>query len=153
MEDNFSEEVSNHRMSLLEKINVTFILKKKERNDLKEKKKYNEINLLFVKTSSDELIISFVNKLLTDPERPGQVTTSSNAAKNIGLKVIHSLIKKTMKYLENEKTSTVTKINVFDYNYLLSKKFKYMKNQAILFADYYIFVINIYDKVNQSDNV
>jgi hypothetical protein len=52
-----------------------------------------------------------------------------------------------MKYIENEKLSKVLKINVFDYNYILSKKFRYMKNQAILFADHFIFVINIYDKV------
>ena len=54
-------------------------------------------------------------------------------------------LEKTIKYIE--KADSVLKINLFDYNYILSKKFRYMKNQAILFADHYIFVINIYDSV------
>jgi hypothetical protein len=48
---------------------------------------YSEISLLFVKTSSDELVLSFVNKLLSDNDRPGLSVTSSNSSRNIGLKV------------------------------------------------------------------
>jgi hypothetical protein len=38
-------------------------------------------------------------------------------------------------------------INFYDYNYTLSKKFKYLKTEAISNADVLIFIVNIYEKV------
>lgn len=42
--------------------------------------------------------------------------------------------------------NSVYKLTFYDYNYLLTKKFKYLRNEAVLSADKLIFVVNIFDK-------
>ena len=46
--------------------------------------------------------------------------------------------------LNNDK---MMKINIYDYNYNLAKKFKYLKNELIIISDIILIAISIYDKV------
>jgi hypothetical protein len=51
---------------------------------------------------------------------------------------------KFLPHPENE--NTLLRLNFYDYNYILSKKFKFLRNEAISSSEVLISIINIFDK-------
>ena len=86
--------------------------------------------LSIIKTSNDQEIARLSNLIMNDNKNK----TSSDI---IGLR-------KAIKIVQKE-TST-TKLEIYDYNYLLAKKFKYLSEEAILRSDILVIAINIFDK-------
>lgn len=77
-----------------------------------------------IRMSNDEAITRLTNCLL-------------GSSDNIGLR-------RAIKIIESEQT--IQSIEVMSYNYIMSKKFKYLKEEAISSSDYLIIIINIFDK-------
>jgi len=96
---------------------------------LKEPKNKNILSysIALIKTSSDGEISKISNIL----------TGNLNSDSLIGLR-------KTIKIINNE-NSTI-QIILYDYNYLLGRKFKYLKTESIIFSEIIAIIINIYDK-------
>ena len=96
---------------------------------LKEPKNKNILSysIALIKTSSDVEILKISNFL----------TGNLNSDSLIGLR-------KTIKIINNE--NSIIQIILYDYNYLLGRKFKYLKTESIIFSDIIAIIINIYDK-------
>jgi hypothetical protein len=48
---------------------------------------------------------------------------------------------------KTEEIVSYKEVNFYDYNYSISKKFKYLKTEATSNSDVLIFLVNIYEKV------
>ena len=95
---------------------------------LKESQNQNiqEFNVSIVKTSNDPDVLKVANLI------------SENYNNNcIG-------IRKTIKIIQSE--NTISKISIYDYNHLLGRKFRYLKNECLSFGEILVIIINIYDK-------
>ena len=117
MDDDLNKDDNNFQKGILDKIQI-----------LKESQNQNiqEFNISIIKTSNDSDILKVTNLI------------SENYNNNcIG-------IRKTIKIIQSE--NTISKISIYDYNYLLGKKFRYLKNECFSFGDILVIIINIYDK-------
>ena len=117
MDDDLIKEDNNFQKGILDKIQM-----------LKESQNQNiqEFNVSIVKTSNDPDVLKVANII------------SENYNNNcIG-------IRKTIKIIQSE--NTISKISIYDYNYLLGKKFRYLKNECLSFGEILVIIINIYDK-------
>lgn len=117
MDDDLNKDDNNFQKGILDKIQI-----------LKESQNQNiqEFNISIIKTSNDSDILKVANLI------------SENYNNNcIG-------IRKTIKIIQSE--NTISKISIYDYNYLLGKKFRYLKNECFSFGDILVIIINIYDK-------
>jgi len=117
MDDDLIKEDNNFHKGILDKIQM-----------LKESQNQNiqEFNVSIVKTSNDPDVLKVANLI------------SENYNNNcIG-------IRKTIKIIQSE--NTISKISIYDYNYLLGRKFRYLKNECLSFGEILVIIINIYDK-------
>lgn len=121
---------------------------------LKDKSLKN-IKITFIKTSSEELIKNYVdaifNKLMNKNMHESSFLINNPITHTIGLRVFDFLSIKKINFFQNVQTiiqdsNKNTLIELFDYNYLLQKKFRYLRNEVID-SDILIFLVNIYDKV------
>ena len=117
MDEDLIKEDNNFQKGILDKIQM-----------LKESQNQNiqEFNVSIVKTSNDPDVLKVANLI------------SENYNNNcIG-------IRKTIKIIQSE--NTISKISIYDYNYLLGRKFRYLKNECLSFGEILVIIINIYDK-------
>ena len=117
MDEDLIKEDNNFQKGILDKIQM-----------LKESQNQNiqEFNVSIVKTSNDPDVLKVANII------------SENYNNNcIG-------IRKTIKIIQSE--NTISKISIYDYNYLLGRKFRYLKNECLSFGEILVIIINIYDK-------
>jgi hypothetical protein len=117
MDDDLIKEDNNFHKGILDKIQM-----------LKESQNQNiqEFNVSIVKTSNDPDVLKVANLI------------SENYNNNcIG-------IRKTIKIIQSE--NTISKISIYDINYLLGRKFRYLKNECLSFGEILVIIINIYDK-------
>ena len=117
MDDDLNKDDNIFQKGILDKIQI-----------LKESHNQNiqEFNISIIKTSNDSDILKVANLI------------SENYNNNcIG-------IRKTMKIIQSE--NSISKISIYDYNYLLGKKFRYLKNECFSFGEILVIIINIYDK-------
>ena len=117
MDDDLNKDDNIFQKGILDKIQI-----------LKESHNQNiqEFNISIIKTSNDSDILKVANLI------------SENYNNNcIG-------IRKTIKIIQSE--NTISKISIYDYNYLLGRKFRYLKNECLSFGEILVIIINIYDK-------
>jgi hypothetical protein len=118
-----------------------FLLDKLEA--MKSKKMNSELNISFIKPSSDESINSFIQiyfHYLSTGIVNMEYHEKEDKIRNIGLRKLTKII------VDPNNEEAIHKLNFHDYNYLMSKKFKYLRTEAIFFADVIIILINIFDK-------
>lgn len=97
-------------------------------------------NVCLIKISSDSIIQEFTDKLISGlttifkpkTKDPAEDTFVKPQSSNIGLN-------KHVLFRDN------SIINLYDYNYLLSKKYKYLKQEAIMGSTIFVFIINVHD--------
>lgn len=118
-DNNFNDINSLSYNGLLDKLQT--LKEYKESNTIIEKK------VVLIKTTNDSEIQSLINFIMGNPKN----------SPVIGLR-------KVLCFLQKEKT--VSKIELYEYNYLVSKKFSYLKNQSIADSQILLFVLNIFDK-------
>lgn len=117
MEDDLNKDENNYQKGILDKLQIL-----KDSNN----KNIQEYNISIIKTSNDLDILKISNLL------------SENYNNNcIG-------IRKNIKIIQNE--NSISKIAIYDYNYLLGRKFRYLKNESFSFGEILVIIINIYDK-------
>ena len=117
MEDDLNKDENNYQKGILDKLQIL-----KDSNN----KNIQEYNISIIKTSNDPDILKISNLL------------SENYNNNcIG-------IRKNIKIIQNE--NSISKIAIYDYNYLLGRKFRYLKNESFSFGEILVIIINIYDK-------
>jgi hypothetical protein len=95
-----------------------------------------ECRISILQISSEEETNKFIDSLISTV-----IGRDLNKKNNIiGLNTISKLIPS----IENEKVATNAIIQY--YNYIVAKKFKYIRNEAITTADKILVVVNIYDQ-------
>lgn len=119
-ENNNIQNQENIYYGILDKIQVL----KEPRN-----REVMTTSLAIIKTSNDPEIVKLSNLVMNNSKN------HNNAI--IGLRKIIKII---------QKESSATKLEIYEYNYLVSKKFKYLCEEAIENAEILLIVVNIFDK-------
>lgn len=126
---NTTGEKKTLSLGLLEKLETL-------KNTYNSSKTTVDVNVSFLKVSNDDHISKFCAGFYNVcHDRP-----ISEPYHNIGLNNYIKIIP----HPENE--NSILKINFYDYNYLLSKKFKYLRNEAVVNSEKLVLVLNVYDK-------
>lgn len=120
-ENNNIQNQENIYYGILDKIQVL----KEPRN-----REVMSTSLAIIKTSNDPEILKLSNLIMNNSKNQNNNTI-------IGLRKIIKIIQK--------ETST-TKLEIYEYNYLVSKKFRYLCEEAIENTEILLIVVNIFDK-------